>query len=188
MPKPPEVLTGLRDPQDVRMDRAKEREASGAQAPSKMPVLADPSLTVYESQFSRYRVQITSPDESKDPTTGHITRNKPLVAQFENGRWVNQFKNPEHRKLADLFLQGNDFFGMEGHFWLKKDADTRDIAISKDNTRRTLAALPKAEVQELLREMRESGELDLDLPAKANSRVLPDELNSELAVSEKVAQ
>lgn len=163
----PDVLTGLRAPQTVRLEEAAAREFKAAQEPT-VRAVPDLGFTVYESEFARLRVQITSPQTVRD-LEGRETRKPPLVAQFEQGRFINRHPDEKTRAYIDRTLQAHPRFGLDRMFWLANDAAKRDRKRSAERAMNLLKSLPKELVQQVVVELQESGELDLKLPERGKS-------------------
>lgn len=141
MPRP-EVVTGLRQP--TRSAGASADEAGRAQA---KPYLTRSSGTVYESVYPQYRIQLTSPDEDRDPKTGRRRGARPMSAQFQDndgyGVYVNDARDPETRQLVDDIMQSNPFYGLGKHFWKLEDRVAKQQKQALDSTARTLKSIPK---------------------------------------------
>jgi len=175
--KQPSVITGMRQPAQARdlieqQERAAEAERS--QAPRTPLKVAG---TVYESASTHLRIQLTSGDYQVNRETGRVTQTPMLVAQFEEyeglGRYVNNHKNPETRKLIDQLLQENPNFGVGRNFWLRDEQIRMAQEKALANSLKSLAGVPTEairayfkehpEVRELLR----SDEAELVLPSPA---------------------
>lgn len=167
----PEVVTGLRQPTREAVEKsiasAMANEAPTAQA-RRTPI--SPEGTVYESLYSRYRIQITAPAVVKDPQTGRETRVPPVVAQFEEGVYVNKERDPKKRKEYDRYIQENPFYGLGRHFWLQSERVERDKAVSTAQAKQVLSSLPKAELERQVQELILSGALDIKLPPREESK------------------
>lgn len=166
----PEVLTGLRAPQAVRLEEAQQRAATAPAGDFLMPAAAA-GFTVYMSKFKRYRVQITAPHSYTDPATGQVrAAGREFAAQFEDGVFINDERDPEFRALIDKTLQSNRYFGTFGstaHFWL---AEEQRKAVSEGRLRgaiATIKSLPAEALAAVMGELRQGAATDHQMPAPA---------------------
>lgn len=169
MRQQPEVLDGFRGPRTDRMDKMREATDKAETEPAQLPAVKKQGTT-YVSQFRRYRVQVTAPMDRIDPATGLREIGRPIVAQFEDGVYVNDHKDPKIKKLIDDQLQGNPFFGKFGdggaHYWL---ADTQQASLDRaklEAAKATLSKLPKEVVEEFVASLKPGEEQDHKLPAR----------------------
>lgn len=142
MPKfAPKVLDGTRAPRADRLDDMRAMADAQPEAPSVMPKVDG---TVYLSPFPSYCVQITAPADLVDPVTGRKTVGRPVKALFQEGRYVNNARDPKVRKHIDDVMQSNSRFGRPGSgadFWLAEEAVRMTQAAAKANATATLKRL-----------------------------------------------
>lgn len=168
MPKfAPKVLDGTRGP---RADRIDDMRAQ-AEAPPEMPTIPKVDGTVYLSHYPGYMVQISAPADTVDPLTGRKTISRPVVARFEEGRYVNNARDPKLRKYIDEEMQRKTRFGKPGSgadYWLAEDAIRMTQAAAKANataTLKRLAAENRAEFDALVAELTQGDATDEKMPA-----------------------
>ena len=169
----PKVLDGSRGPRADRMDdmRAQSEVAFDA-TPAEAPKVDG---TVYLSMFPAYCVQITAPADLVDPVTGRKTIGRPTKAMFQEGRYVNNARDPKVRKHIDEVLQSNSRFGRPGSgadYWLAADAVRMAQAAAKASataTLRTLAKQNPAELERLIAELKQGDASDVVMPAAPGS-------------------
>jgi hypothetical protein len=165
----PKVLDGTRGPRADRLDdmRAQSEEVF-APDPNAVPKVDG---TVYLSPFPSYCVQITAPADLVDPVTGRKTVGRPVRAQFAEGRYVNNAKDPKIRKHIDEVMQSNSRFGKPGSgadYYLAEDARRMSQAAAKANATATLRALAKQnpeELKQLLADLQQGTDTDVKMPA-----------------------
>jgi hypothetical protein len=174
----PRMVTGMRPPRSVLEEQA---IAEASQAKVQLPVEEQPEGTVYESVYLRYRLQIAATDDTKDPVTGRRIPGRTIVAQFEEGRFVNNPKKRgkpdlELRKLIDEAMQSEPHFGYpHGHFWLAETAMAKNREVAIESAKATIASIPPELREKLIADMVESGELQLTLPPrKSPNEVQPE--------------
>lgn len=142
MPKfAPKVLDGTRAPRADRLDDMRAMADAQPEMPSAMPKVDG---TVYLSPFPSYCVQITAPADLVDPVTGRKTVGRPVKALFQEGRYVNNARDPKVRKHIDDVMQSNSRFGRPGSgadFWLAEEAVRMTQAAAKANATATLKRL-----------------------------------------------
>jgi len=169
MPKPPEVVTGMRPPRSALMEQAAAKSAQAPVVPVSAPIPIEG--TVYESHYLRYRVQIESGDDIKDSATGRRIAGKVFAVQFEDGRYVNAPKKHgkldiERMQMIDEALQSNPRFGIGNHFWLAEAQAEIDRNTAVMAARATFKAIPPEMRERILAEMVENGELEIILPPR----------------------
>lgn len=167
----PKVIAGMRAPRDTRMESMAEVERNESN-PELTQVIAahDPKKgTLYCSKFPGYRVQITSPEDTINPATGHRTKVKGIAAIFKNGRYLNDTKDKRLRKLIDDKLQENSRFGKpdKSDYWLATEQDKAVEEKQLADARRTLEAMPKEAVVEFMATLKKSDAADHDLTPPA---------------------
>lgn len=170
----PEVISGTREPQAVRL----ERIASRPSAPT--PVTADGPGTIYVSHARRYRVQITAPKSFVNPVTGQTTvAGEELVAQFEDHVFRNDerfHRDPEVRAFVDKTLQSNRYFGPfngASHFWLASDQRAKVEAKRREATRDYLKTLPADELKAIVAGLEQGDADDHPMPPAQKSAAKP---------------
>lgn len=157
----PVMIDGMRGP---RQERARQEGLyKSTYSPLSPEQLVDPGKgTVYESKHRRYRVQVTTTPDTKDPNTGQVVAARQIVAKFDDFYYVNREENPALREMIDKTLQRNLWYGLNRDFWLAKDKrsadDARKIAEARDAFKENPAA-----VQAFLDELKASG-VDFVLP------------------------
>lgn len=160
----PDMIDGMRAPRSVRLDDI--RKGSEALSALPTPGAAPAGVTVYVSPYRKYRVQVTAPRDYIGPDGRRITGGKMIVAEFDEGVYRNNDRDPAVRALIDESLQANPYFGKFGggpkvHFWLASDQHEAMEAGRIKAAVATLKSLPKEVVDEYLRQG--SGE-DHELP------------------------
>ena len=169
MPKfQPKVLDGTRGPRADRLDdmRARSEETFA-------PSLDIPKVdgTVNLSAFPSYCVQITAPADLTDPLTGRKTVGRPVKALFQEGRYVNNARDPKVRAHIDEVMQSNSRFGKPGSgadYYLASEAMRMSQAAAKANATATLRQLAKQnpdELKQLLAELTQGSDTDVKMPA-----------------------
>lgn len=169
MPKfAPKVLDGTRAPRADRLDDMRAMADAQPEMPSVMPKVDG---TVYLSPFPSYCVQITAPADLVDPVTGRKTVGRPVKALFQEGRYVNNARDPKVRKHIDDVMQSNSRFGRPGSgsdFWLAEEAVRMTQAAAKANataTLKRLAAERPDEFKALVAEIAQGDATDQTMPA-----------------------
>ena len=169
MPKfAPKVLDGTRAPRADRLDDMRAMADAQPEMPSAMPKVDG---TVYLSPFPSYCVQITAPADLVDPVTGRKTVGRPVKALFQEGRYVNNARDPKVRKHIDDVMQSNSRFGRPGSgsdFWLAEEAVRMTQAAAKANataTLKRLAAERPDEFKALVAEIAQGDATDQTMPA-----------------------
>lgn len=171
MPKfAPKVLDGTRS---SRADRLDDMRAQSEAVFDPTPAAELPKVdgTVYVSQFPSYCVQITAPADLIDPVTGRKTIGRPVRAQFAEGRYVNNARDPKVRKHIDEVMQSNSRFGRPGSgadYYLADEALRMSRAAAKANATATLRQLAKQnpdELKQLLAELTQGSDTDVVMPA-----------------------
>jgi len=171
MPKfTPKVLDGSRGPRADRMDdmRAQSEVAFDA-TPAEAPKVDG---TVYLSMFPAYCVQVTAPADLTDPVTGRKTIGRPTRAMFQEGRYVNNARDPKVRKHIDEVLQSNSRFGRPGSgadYWLAADAVRMAQAAAKAGALVTLRSMPREAVEQFIAELKQGDASDVVMPAAPGS-------------------
>lgn len=163
----PTVLQGVRAPRAIRIEETKQADARAAgvnPGTRVVPNLAgDGKYTVYRSHTLRYRVQITAPQTIVLSDGRKQTGGRMLVAQFEDGRYINNDRNAETRKLIDEELQANKFFGEFGshaHFWLASDQQAKMEKVRVEAALQTLKSLPREAVDRFVGELKQGAAAD----------------------------
>lgn len=164
----PKILDGARG---SRADRVDDMRAQSEESFS--PSLDVPKIdgTVYLSQYPSYCVQVTAPADLVDPLTGRKTVGRPVKAQFQEGRYVNNARDPKVRKHIDEVLQSNSRFGKPGSgcdYYLAEEAMRMSLAAAKANATSTLRQLAKQnpeELKQLLAELQQGTDTDVKMPA-----------------------
>lgn len=95
----PQVVSGPRGPVNPSPGPASaESQAVLAASPKRKPVPPpDPAVRAFRSKYTAYRIQITSPGDEFDRSTGRVIKGRPVVAQFQGGRY--ETKDPEILKV-----------------------------------------------------------------------------------------
>jgi len=120
-------------------------------------------------------VQVTAPADLVDPVTGRKTVGRPISARFQEGRYVNNARDPKVRAHVDEVLQANSRFGKPGtgsDYWLADDAIRMTKAAAKANAAATLRALAsenRAEFDALVAELSQGDATDEKMPAPAGA-------------------
>lgn len=157
MPSSPEVIGGMRQPRSVRLDDIRKSTEAANALPT--PALAADGITVYVSPYRKYRVQVTAPSGFIDPVSGRKnTGGKMYVAEFDEGVFRNNHRDPAVRKLFDESLQSNPYFGKFGggpkvDFWLATDQNATTEAARVKSAMATLKSLPPETVKAYMAEL-----------------------------------
>jgi hypothetical protein len=152
--------------------RAQSEEALAAPAPREEKV----DGTVYLSPYPSYCVQVTAPADLVDPLTGRKTVGRPVKALFQEGRYVNNARDPKVRAHINEVLQSNSRFGRPGSgadYWLAADAMRMAQAAAKANATKTLRELAKqnpAELEALIAELKQGDATDVVMPAAPSAQ------------------
>jgi hypothetical protein len=151
----------MRAPREQRAADMDAKAVADAQLPE---VEAQPDYTVYVSRYTSYRVQITAPIDTIDPTTGQREKGRPIVAQFVEGVYRNNNRDEGVRKLIDRTLQRNDLFGKPGQaeFWLASEQKAMAEAAKLKAATETLKSLPKETLDAYIASLK----TDHELPAR----------------------
>lgn len=164
----PVVMDGTRGPRAEYIDEVRARADEQPEMPRVMPKVDG---TVYLSMYPGYMVQISAPADITDPFTGKKKIGRPVVARFENGRYVNNARDPELRKFIDTEMQSKTRFGKPGSgadYWLAEDAVRMARAADKASakaTLRKLAAENRDEFRQLISELEQGSDTDAKMPA-----------------------
>lgn len=147
----PEVVDGMRQPRAVRLEDIR-RSTEAAFAPPSPTALAPEGVTVYVSTSRSYLVEVLNV-----PSYVHEGRRYPakrIAAQFENGIYRNNSKDPATRKLIDDALQSNKYFGRFGdssaHFWLASDQQKTVEAAKVKSALDVLKTIPREQIDAFL--------------------------------------
>jgi len=160
----PTVLSGMRQPRSVRLEEIRSVQPDNTVA---LPAAVAPGATTYVSKYRRYRVQVTVPQSYIGPDGRKNTGGKMIEAQFDEGVYRNDDRDPDVRKLVDETLQSNKYFGAFGsmaHFWLASDQQARTDARRIQAAMDTLKALPKDAVEQYVAELRQGEDEDHAMP------------------------
>lgn len=169
MPAAPAVLDGMRAPRSVRLEDIRKGTEAATALPT--PTHAPEGVTVYVSPYRRYRVQVTAPSAYIDPASGRKnTGGKMYVAEFDEGIFRNNDRDPKVRALFDEALQANPYFGRFGggpqvHFWLATDQLATIEAASIKSALDILRRLPAEQVMEFAAALERGEAEDHELPA-----------------------
>lgn len=161
----PEVLSGMRQPRSVRLEDMRKAAATPeiAQVPAPQA-----GVTVYVSKFRRYLVEVVNVASYTEG--GRRYPAKRIAAQFEEGVYRNNHRDPATRKLIDEALQTNPYFGEFGshaHFWLAAEQNAKMEAGRLKSALDTLKALPKEAVDQFVAELRQGEAEDHEVPPAA---------------------
>lgn len=167
----PKVLDGTRGPRADRIDEIRARADEVPDAAFGLTAYPKVDGTVYLSPFPLYCVQITAPPDITDPLTGRKTVGRPVKALFQEGRYVNNARDPKVRAHIDAVLQENSRFGRPGQgadYWLAADAVRATQAAAKAGALATLRSIAKQSPEELtkfLSELQQGDATDVTMPA-----------------------
>lgn len=168
MPKfAPKVLEGTRGPRADRIDEIRAQADAEPEQPLTMPKVDG---TVYLSAYPGYMVQLSAPADVTDPITGRKTIGRPVVARFEEGRYINNARDPKLRKFIDEEMQRKTRFGKPGSgadYWLAEDAVRMAQAAAKASAKKTLAQLraqDPAEFAKIVSELTQGDATDQVMP------------------------
>lgn len=161
----PEIVDGMRQPRAVRLEDIRKSTEAAFASPSPA-ALAPEGVTVYVSNSRSYLVEVVNV-----PSYVHEGRRYPakrIAAQFENGVYRNNAKDPATRKLIDEALQGNKYFGRFGdssaHFWLASDQQARVESARVKSALDTLKSLPKEVVAQYVADLAQGTAEDHEVP------------------------
>jgi hypothetical protein len=146
----PDVIAGARGPRDERDAIVKARNAERPAGPVEIP----DGEVWYQSRYSRYRIQLTSPEIQRLPD-GRIMGDRPIVAQFVDGFLrLKPEKNKLDKKTVELLTDhpqlGNLFWNYEDTLRRVKQAQVEQAtSVLRDPEKRKLivAALQAEGVQ-----------------------------------------
>jgi hypothetical protein len=149
----PEIVEGMRQPRAVRLEDI--RKSTDAAFAPVQAAHAPEGVTVYVSNSRSYLVEVQNV-----PSYVHEGRRYPakrIAAQFENGIYRNDSKDPKVRALIDDALQSNKYFGRFGdgaaHFWLASDQKQVVESARVKSALETLKSLPKDVVTQYVAEL-----------------------------------
>lgn len=165
-PAAPEMLTGMRAPQSVRLEEARQRAADGGAAVP-TPFAAPEGVSVYVSTFPGYLVEVMNIPAYVDQ--GRRVPGKRIAAQFSGGVYRNDHRDLATRKMIDEALQANPYFGAFGagpkvHFWLAADQQKVVEAARVKSALSTLKSIPKDVLDKYVAELAQ-GDADDHNPA-----------------------
>lgn len=169
--KQPVVMDGTRGPRADTIDAIRARADEVDDIAQGLTAVPKVDGTVYLSAFPRYCVQITAPADITDPITGRKTIGRPVKAQFDEGRYVNNAKDLKLRAHIDQVLQQNTRYGLPGRgadFWLAEAAIRMTKAAAKASAKATLRELAKSnpdELKNLIAELTQGDATDVVMPA-----------------------
>lgn len=169
MPAAPEMLTGMRAPRSVRLEDMRQNVATAAGSlPS--PLAAPEGVNVYVSMYRSYLIEVVNIPAYVDQ--GRRVPGKRIAAQFSEGVFRNDHRDPATRKLIDDALQANPYFGTFGsgpktHFWLAAEQQAVTEAARVRSALDTLKSLPKEMVAQYAAELTQGGADDHVLPPTA---------------------
>lgn len=163
----PQMLDGMRAPRSVRLEDIRNQpDPTGV--PADAPA-APAGVTVYVSRYRRYLVEVQNV-----PSYTHEGRRYPakrIAAQFDEGVYRNDERDPKKHALIDEVLQSNKYFGPFGsataHFWLASDQQAKTDAKRVKSAMDTLKALPPETVKEFVAQLQQGTAEDHTLDAVA---------------------
>jgi hypothetical protein len=170
MSRNPRILDGTRGPKADRIDDMRARSEALPDPLAGQAGRPEVDGTVYLSPFGSYRVQITAQPDVTDPITGRKTIGRPTAAVFQDGRYVNNARDPKLRAYIDEVLQQNKRFGRPGSgadYWLATDARRMAQAAAKASATATLRQLARenpAELSQLIAELKQGDAADITMP------------------------
>lgn len=173
----PTVMDGTRGPRADHIDEIRARAAEEPDIAQGLTAVPKVDGTVYLSPFPSYCVQVTAPADLTDPITGRKTIGRPIKALFQEGRYVNNAKDPKVRAHIDEVLQSNSRFGLPGSgadYWLAAAAIRMTKAAAKASAMRTLRELAKqnpGELSRVLSELQQGDAADVTMPAPPRAPV-----------------
>lgn len=172
MSQSPEVLDGMRAPRTVRLEEARARQAAATEptqeVANRLVPAADPDVTVYMSKYRGYRVQITAPREAIGTDGRKTFGDQPICAEFEEHVYRNNHKDKSTRKMIDMALQANPYFGKFGttaEFWLLSEQRVEMEKAKLRQAAETLKALPREAVEAFVAQLKQGDAEDHDLTA-----------------------
>lgn len=174
MPQAPEMLTGMRAPQSVRLEDIRKNVTAANALPT--PFAAPPGVNVYVSMYRSYLVEVVNIPAYVDQ--GRRVPGKRIAAQFVEGVFRNDHRDLATRKLIDEALQANPYFGKfnggpKTHFWLASEQQAVLESARVQDALRTLKSLPKEQVVQYAAELTQGDADDhvlADADAAAESR------------------
>lgn len=166
----PSMIQGMRQPQSVRLEeaRAKQAAAGGALDPAAIAAaIAPEGVNVYISTSRSYLVEVKNTRAFVQD--GERIPAQRIAAQFVDGVFRNDHEDPAIRKLIDERLQKNKYFGRFGdgkaHFWLLSDMRRSTEEARIKNALDTLRSLPREQVEQYVADLRQGDAEDHDLSA-----------------------
>lgn len=149
----PQVQTGFRDSVDRNPVRTMEDSAQAASSLAsslKSALLSDKASLdyiekqavskeeVFESRCCSLRVQITSPADRMDPSTGYIIRGMPVFAQFRQGI----FKTSDPMTI-DRLKTNTKSYGVGRLYWSAVDMRAATKIAAVQQISETIQAMPE---------------------------------------------
>jgi hypothetical protein len=158
----------MRAPRSVRLEDMRQAAANGAALPT--PFAAPEGVSVYVSSFPGYLVEVVNIPSYIDQ--GRRVPGKRIAAQFRDGIYRNDHRDPATRKLIDEALQQNPYFGKFGggpqvHFWLAADQQAVVEAARVKSALTTLQSLPKDVIAKYAAELAQGDADDHIIPDAA---------------------
>lgn len=168
MPAAPEVLDGMRQPRSVRLEDIRTGTETAHALPT-LPALAPAGITVYISSSRRYLAEVANVRAYTDADGVRIPA-KRIAAQFEEGVYRNNHRDPAIRALVDRSLQMNPYFGKFGggpkvHFWLASDQKATTEQAQIKGALDILRRLPPDQVMDFAASLERGDADDHTLPA-----------------------
>lgn len=165
MPQAPEMLTGMRAPQSVRLEDIRKNAANADALPT--PFAAPAGVNVYVSLYRSYLIEVVNIPAYVDQ--GRRVPSKRIAAQFSEGVFRNDHRDLATRKLIDDALQANPYFGKFGsgpktHFWLASEQQAALESARIADALRTLKSLPKEMVAQYAADLVQGSADDHTLP------------------------
>lgn len=177
-----EVVTGLRNTRDDMVERDRLNQGRGAksrndliyglvrkkfvaekqaQVEAGLAKPVTPYDVIFQSKYRKHRVQVTSPADRLDPSTGILIRARPIAARFEDG--IYRIPRQLDRKDADFVLERlrqHPNYGIGRDFW--EQADMIDEGKIKATADSIALLQSNPDIRQSVLEVLESTDFDLD--------------------------
>jgi hypothetical protein len=167
----PAMIAGMRQPQSVRLEDIR-KSTEAAQTLAMPAVDASSGVNVYISTSRSYLVEVLNVKSYVHE--GERIPARRVAAQFVEGVYRNDERDPELRRLIDERLQRNKYFGKFGdnraHFWLLSDMKEQTEATRIERALDTLRSLPREQVEKFVADLQQGDADDHQFePAAATS-------------------
>jgi hypothetical protein len=157
--KEPEVLTGARGGPEERKQLGAAQAAKRGTGPDEIPA----NEVWFQARFTRYRVQLTAPQDQKLPD-GRVLRENPIVGQFDKAMLRLRKDIKKDAKAIELLRKhrsyGRDFWDFADVLEQMRQKEVDDaVSVLKDPSKKAL----------ILAQLKAEG-VDFVLPEKQASK------------------